>query len=193
MKAVLLDRDGVIVLNKAIDIRTPKDLELIPSAVEGLRRLCEAGIRLAICTNQPEVGRGAMRRAELDAVHEAMLSRLADQSIAIEFVLACTSSRKCPQRKPAAGMLLEALERLKVAPDEAAYVGDQADDLKAAFHARCGRVLVRTGLGARTAAEGWPGYVDPVLLCEDLVEAAACLRKFENSRQFAGPPGHALQ
>ena len=75
---------------------------------------------------------------------------------------------KCPRRKPSGGMLREALAHYHVAPADTPFVGDQADDLKAAFHAGCKRVLVRTGLGSKTLAEGLPQYLSPVAVHDDL-------------------------
>ena len=58
-------------------------------------------------------------------------------------------------------MLREALAHYGVAPADTPFVGDQADDLKAAFHAGCKRVLVRTGLGCKTLAKGLPKIFPP--------------------------------
>jgi len=66
MKLVLLDRDGVVVVNRSTNIKRPSDLTLINGASEGIRNLNEAGYTVAVCTNQPEVGRGAMSLAQLE-------------------------------------------------------------------------------------------------------------------------------
>ena len=64
--------------------------------------------------------------------------------------------RKTPRMKPAAGMLREALVGYGANPADTPFVGDQLDDLKAAFHAGCRRVLVRTGLGRKALEGGLP-------------------------------------
>ena len=156
MALFLLDRDGVVVVNRRDNIKTPADLELIAGAGRAIARLNQAGVTVAICTNQPEVGRGVMSRAALDAVHRALVDRLAAEGATIERVLVCTAQAKCPRLKPASGMLAEALARYGAAAAETPFVGDQADDLRAAFHAGCRRVLVRTGLGRKTLDEGIP-------------------------------------
>ena len=68
-------------------------------------------------------------------------------------------------------MLREALARYGAAAAHTPFVGDQADDLKAAFHAGCQRVLVRTGLGRKTLAKPLPVYVQPVVVFDDLAGA----------------------
>jgi D-glycero-D-manno-heptose 1,7-bisphosphate phosphatase len=168
---VLLDRDGVVLVNRKTNVKHPSEIELIPRAVDAVVRLNRAGCSVAICTNQPEVGRGAMTRAQLDAVHEALLALLARQGARVDVVLCCTGPCKSPWRKPSPGMLRDALHRYGVTGARTPYIGDQLDDLKAAFHAGCPPVLVRTGLGAKTLEQGWPSYVEPVLVADDLYDA----------------------
>ena len=86
-------------------------------------------------------------------------------------ILCCGYDHKCPRRKPSGGMLGQALARYRATPSETPFVGDQADDLKAAFHAGCKRVLVRTGLGRKTLEDGLPQYVSPVAVHDDLAAA----------------------
>ncbi|HEY6717251.1 MAG TPA: HAD-IIIA family hydrolase [Reyranella sp.] len=171
MPLFLLDRDGVVVVNRSTNITTAADLALIAGAARAIARLNGAGFKVAICTNQPEVARGALSKAELDAVHAALVKMLADEGATVDLVLSCTADVKCPRRKPACGMLAEALARHEAKAAETPFVGDQADDLRAAFHAGCKRVLVKTGLGRKTLAEGIPRYVMPVSVHDDLAGA----------------------
>ena len=140
MPLFLLDRDGVVVVNRKDNIKTPAGLKLIPGAAEAIARLNGAGVDVAICTNQPEVARGAMSHDELDAVHQALTAMLAAKGARIGRILCCTCDRKTPRMKPAAGMLREALANYGAAPTDTPFVGDQLADLKAAFHAGCPRV-----------------------------------------------------
>ena len=175
MRLCLLDRDGVVVVNRSDNIKRPEQLVLIDGAAEAIGQLNRAGVAVAICTNQPEVGRGAMTRAELDTVHAALEARLREHGASVDCIFSCTSIFKCPERKPALGMLLEALAAYGANPAETPFIGDQADDLQAAFHAGCLRVLVETGLGRKTLAKGLPGYVAPVAIYADLAEAVQAL------------------
>jgi D-glycero-D-manno-heptose 1,7-bisphosphate phosphatase len=68
----LLDRDGVVVINRKDNIKTPAGLTLIAGAAEAIAHLTATGYDVAICTNQPEVARGAMSHDELDRVHDAL-------------------------------------------------------------------------------------------------------------------------
>lgn len=168
MPLFLLDRDGVVVVNRKDNIKTPAGLKLIAGAAEALARLTAAGFDVAFCTNQPEVARGAMSHEELDAVHEALTAMLAAKGARVATVLCCTCECKTPRMKPSAGMLREALAHFGANAAGTPFVGDQVDDLKAAFHARCQRVLVRTGLGRKALEDGLPQYVEPVAVYDDL-------------------------
>jgi D-glycero-D-manno-heptose 1,7-bisphosphate phosphatase len=172
---VLLDRDGVVIVNRSTNIKHPRDIEFLPRAAKAIARLNAAGFAVAVCTNQPEVSRGAMSEAQLDAVHAALRAKLRDEGAIVDTILCCTDTCKSPLRKPADGMLCEALRRYGVPAADTPFVGDQPDDLKAAFHAGCPRVLVRTGLGRKTLEHGLPEYVEPILVVEDLWEAASLI------------------
>lgn len=167
----LLDRDGVVVVNRSDNIKTAAQLKLIPGAAEAIARLNQAGFDVAMCTNQPEVSRGAMSHAQLDAVHEALQQMLAARGAHVDAVLCCTCERKTPRLKPAPGLLIEALSRFGASAKDTPFVGDQVDDLKAAFHAGCPRVLVRTGLGRKALEHGLPAWVGPVAVYDDLAAA----------------------
>ena len=159
-RLVLLDRDGVIIVNRRTNIKRPQDIDLLPFAAEAIARLNRAGCRVAICTNQPEIARGVMTRDELDHVHEALQTMLARQGARLEMVFCCTKSCKNPWLKPSCGMLRDALRHYGAEAADTPFVGDQVDDLKAAFHAGCPRILVKTGLGRKALEAGIPQYVD---------------------------------
>jgi D-glycero-D-manno-heptose 1,7-bisphosphate phosphatase len=70
-------------------------------------------------------------------------------------------------------MLLEAMRRFGAKPADTPFVGDQKSDLEAAANAHCLPVLVRTGLGGRTEADGVPQAARPVAVHDDLAAFAA--------------------
>ncbi len=174
-KLVLLDRDGVVVVNRRTSVKRPEDLALLPGAAAAIRRLREAGCRVALCTNQPEVGRGTMSRDALDAVHGALQARLEEEGAALDAVFASTNARRDRWRKPRGDLLRAALDTFGAHAAETPFVGDQANDLRAAFHAGCRRVLVLTGLGRWTHRRKLPVYVDPVTVASDLGHVADLL------------------
>ena len=122
MPLFLLDRDGVVVVNRPTNVKKPDQLVLIPGAAEAIARLNGAGFDVAICTNQPEVARGVMTRAQLDDVHEGLRRMLAARGATVALVLCCTHDRKCPSMKPSGGMLRAALTRFGAAAAATPFV-----------------------------------------------------------------------
>ena len=137
----------------------------LPGSIAALNR---AGYKVAICTNQAEIGRGVLTVDQVRRIHDALTAMLRARGARIEHVFCCGTLAKSPFKKPAGGMLRDAMKRFGAVPRTTFFVGDQKADLQAAFHARCRAILVRTGMGAKTLAAGLPAYLQPV-------EAAAAL------------------
>ncbi len=90
--------------------------EALPGVPETLKRLREAGLKLAVATN--EVRQRAQR-----ALEEAGLLPLIHVVVGVDEV---------ENPKPAPDIILLACRRCEVPPSEAVYVGDQLEDLMAA-------------------------------------------------------------
>jgi D-glycero-D-manno-heptose 1,7-bisphosphate phosphatase len=171
MKLCLLDRDGVVVVNRPTNIKTPEEIELIEGAAEAIAALNRAGYKVAICTNQAEIGRGVATRDQVRRVHDALVAMLRERDATVERVFCCGTVAKSPFKKPGCGMLRDAMRAFGASAQTTFFVGDQKADLQAAFHARCRGILVRTGMGAKTLAEGLPAYLEPVEVADDLAAA----------------------
>ena len=76
-----------------------------------------------------------------------------------------------PLSRNLAAALRDAITTFGASPQTTFFVGDQKADLQAAYHARCRGILVRTGMGAKTLAEGLPTYLEPVEVAGDLAAA----------------------
>jgi len=174
---VLLDRDGVLNLDRPDSVKSPDELVLFPGAAEAVAKLNAAGIKAVVVTNQSVVGRGLIDEAMLAAIHEKLHAELAKKGARLDAVIVCTDhpERASERRKPGAGMLREALARFGVAPDRALVIGDALRDLEAAAAAGCPGVLVRTGKGRATEAEGIPARLGPLRVHDDLAGAVAAL------------------
>ena len=171
MKLCLLDRDGVVVVNRPTNIKTPADIELIAGVPDAIAALNRAGYKVALCTNQAEIGRGVLTTEQVRRVHDALVGMLRERGAEVERVLCCGTVAKSPFKKPASGMLRDAMRTFGASPRTTFFVGDQKADLQAAFHARCRGILVRTGMGAKTLAQGLPAYLEPVEVADDLADA----------------------
>jgi D-glycero-D-manno-heptose 1,7-bisphosphate phosphatase len=167
---ILLDRDGVLVEERENFVKHPGELAMIPGAAAALARLNHAGHTVAVCTNQSCVGRGIITQAMLDRIHDHLRDRLAEAGARIDALFACPDApwAATERRKPGPGMLREALARYRADPATTPMVGDTLGDMRAALAAGCRRVLLRTGHGARTLAEGMPTELAPIAVHADL-------------------------
>jgi D-glycero-D-manno-heptose 1,7-bisphosphate phosphatase len=68
-------------------------------------------------------------------------------------------------------MLREAMAKHGAAPADTVTIGDSLSDLQAAAAAGCRRILVRSGKGRATQAQGLPHDIMPVAVFEDLAAA----------------------
>ncbi len=171
---VLLDRDGVLVKDREDFIKSPEEMELLPFAGEALALLRGAGFKTALVTNQSVVGRGIITEAQLKHIHQVLRERIARDGGSLDTILYApdTPDKAGPRRKPKPGMLIEAMQKYHARPEHTPMVGDALRDLEAAAAAGCPRYLVQTGKGAQTLAARLPDHVAPVVICDDILDAA---------------------
>ena len=177
VEMVLLDRDGVLNQDRADYVKHPDEVVLIPGAAGAVARLNMAGIPAVVVTNQSAVGRGIIDDSALERIHERLRAALAERGARLDAILFCPDSpdRPSARRKPAPGMLREALARFGAAAQHAPMIGDSLRDLEAAAAVGCPRILVRTGKGRATEAASLPAQVRPVAVYDDLAAAVAAL------------------
>ncbi len=176
MKLVLLDRDGVINVDRPDSVKSRAEFVLLPGVIPALKRLNDASIPIVIVTNQAVVGRGELTTENLDDIHDHFKEILKKEGASIDKIYVCTSTDPHnPYRKPNPGLLLEALYHFQVKPHEAVLIGDALRDLEAASLIKCPRILVRTGKGKQTLMRGLPENVLPVAIFNDLYEAVSHL------------------
>jgi D-glycero-D-manno-heptose 1,7-bisphosphate phosphatase len=167
------------VLNREADggsyVIEPAEFFWLPGALEALAILRHAGIYLSVATNQSGVGRGLMTLAQLEAVHDRMRDEASRNQAALDAVLFCPHAPDdgCACRKPAPGLILEALARSGFEASQTLVVGDAERDLEAAARAGVKAVLVRTGKGRKTEAALRGSEVQ---VYEDLLEVARSIR-----------------
>lgn len=144
-KAVFLDRDGV--LNVCAPpheyIREWKDFRFLPGAVEGVRKLNEAGFLVLVVTNQRGVARGLMSLEDVNALHRRMLQELKRQGARIDGVYVCPHNEgECGCRKPKIGLFLQAEAEFCIGKSASWMVGDSWSDAEAGR--RYGVNVIRT-------------------------------------------------
>jgi len=169
--AVFLDRDGTII-EEVEYLADPKDVQLIPGAVEGLTLLQEAGFALIVVTNQSGIARGFYSEMEYEAVARKLADLLAVEGLRLDSTRFCPHhperSGDCPCRKPGTGMHRAATEDLGLDTTRSYFIGDRLRDLLPALELGGKGILVRTGYGSQEE-EGLPPAFQ---VADDLLQAA---------------------
>ncbi|MHB8573017.1 MAG: D-glycero-beta-D-manno-heptose 1,7-bisphosphate 7-phosphatase [Candidatus Dormibacteria bacterium] len=149
VKAVFLDRDGVINEHRDDYVRSLDQFTFIPGALEAIAALSQAGIQVVVVTNQSQVGRGITPRETVDAINDHMVREIERAGGRVAAVRTCyhTPDADCHCRKPRPGMLEDAADELGVDLSRSYLVGDAISDLRAGRAAGCHSALVRTGRG----------------------------------------------
>ena len=166
---VFLDRDGTLVRDLGYTHRID-DYLLLPGVVSGLRRILDAGYRLAVVTNQSGIGRGYFRAEQYAAFQAHLAGDLGRQGVRIEASYFCPHrpEAECQCRKPRPALLQRAERELGANLARSWVIGDSAVDVELALRGGCrGAVRVLTGKDEPL------GKVPPTLYCAaDFVEAA---------------------
>jgi D-glycero-D-manno-heptose 1,7-bisphosphate phosphatase len=171
--AVFLDRDGVI--NRALE-RDQKpyppsslaEFEILPGVAEACGRLKAAGFLLVVATNQPDVGRGTLRQATVEAIHAFMCSRLPIDRVEVCYHPGQGQS-DCDCRKPRPGMLRRAARDLDIDLERSWMIGDRWRDIDCGHAAGCRTIFIDRGYSEELRqkpdfrAPGLPEAVDIVL------------------------------
>lgn len=146
--AVFLDRDGTLIE----DVHYCKDPALVrplPGVIDSLRRLKDAGFRNVIITNQSAIGRGWMTIEQYQAVHERTLELLGTGLIDATYFCADSPEADSQHRKPAPGMVLDAIREHGIDPTTSWFVGDKKIDVLCGKNAGARSILVLCGRGTR--------------------------------------------
>jgi D-glycero-D-manno-heptose 1,7-bisphosphate phosphatase len=154
MRAIFLDRDGVLNENRADYVKSWQEFRWLPGAIEALAVLATQEAPIIVVTNQSMIGRGLVAPAGLDDIHRRMRREVAEYGGRIDAVYACphTPADACPCRKPLPGLLLRAAAEHQVTLAESVLVGDAFTDFQAAAAVAMPYIHVRSGLGPDEAA-----------------------------------------
>lgn len=176
--ALFLDRDGVIIENRASYVRSWDDVEFLPGALQALAALHSSPYAIVIVTNQSAVGRGIITLAESEAINRGVLDVIEKNGGRVDGVFVCPHAPgdNCQCRKPKPGLLLQAADALDLDLSQSVMVGDAVSDLLAGQSAGIRRTfLVKTGRGAAQAELPEAAHLQPFQICDSLLDVVACV------------------
>lgn len=137
---VLLDRDGVLNEDRGW-VHSADEFAWLPGAVEGVKWLNDSGCLAVVVTNQAGIARGLYTEDEYLAFEGWIAEQLAERGAHLDAVYHCPHhptagttelTRECDCRKPAPGLVLQALADFDTRPERAVFVGDKDSDMQAA-------------------------------------------------------------
>ncbi|WP_115719121.1 D-glycero-beta-D-manno-heptose 1,7-bisphosphate 7-phosphatase [Gallaecimonas mangrovi] len=152
--ALFLDRDGVINVDHGY-VSKIDDFEFIDGVFDTCIAFKNAGYAVVVITNQSGIARGMYTEQDFQQLTQWMDWNFEDHGVLLDGVYYCPHHAEkgigqykvdCSCRKPKPGMILEAKADLDIDLATSIFVGDKADDMRAAGAAGVGTsVLVKTG------------------------------------------------
>jgi D-glycero-D-manno-heptose 1,7-bisphosphate phosphatase len=191
MKAVFLDRDGVI--NELIYhqehgiIDSPSTVEqfrLFPGVGEAISKIQEMDYKVILVSNQPGIAKGHLSWETFDKIRQRMIDMLGIEGVSLDGEYYCLHHPEakvenlkinCTCRKPKPGLLLQAARERDIDLAQSWMIGDGLTDIIAGDLAG-----TRTALIGKVKCELCKlmeeSDVKPDMVCTNLLEASRMVR-----------------
>jgi len=176
-KAIFLDRDGVVTIEKGF-VCDEKDLEIYDFTFEAIKLINRSEYLGIIVTNQSAVGRNLCTIEDIEKVHKRLETELGKSDAYFDGIYYCPHypviendvkknefNIKCDCRKPEPGLIIRASKEKNIDLTNSYMIGDSERDIQAGKNAGCITVGVMTGYGLRQSK------VKPDYFFSDLLEA----------------------
>ena len=149
--AVFVDRDGTLI-HDADYCSDPKKVCVLDGVPEALLRLKEHGYKIIVITNQSGIGRGFFTLEQYRAVEAEVSRQLGANLIDATYFCPDVPGRPSQCRKPAPGMILDALRDHNLNLARSFFVGDKEIDVECGRNAGVRTIRVQTGFDRDTTA-----------------------------------------
>ena len=183
-KCVFVDRDGT--LNKYVGLLTSAAaFQLEDMVPEAINLAHKKGYLVVVITNQPVIARNLCSFDDLSQIHNMMETELGNHGAFVDDIKFCPhhpdagypEERKeykihCNCRKPATGMIDEALEQFNICKDSSYMIGDTTTDIQTGKNAGLKTILVQTGEAGKDAKYN----VHPDYVAKNLLDAMKILK-----------------
>ena len=134
MKAIFLDRDGVI--NKKMPehdhVKSWNEFSFLPDSKEALKNLAGLDYVIIIITNQRAIKEGTLTINGLALIHKKMKTEIKEAGGRIDAVYYCPHGyNECECRKPGSELFLKAQEKFNLNFNGSWMIGDSKTDIEA--------------------------------------------------------------
>ncbi|MGL4392610.1 MAG: D-glycero-alpha-D-manno-heptose-1,7-bisphosphate 7-phosphatase [Fusobacteriaceae bacterium] len=153
MKAIFLDRDGTINVEKDYLYKI-EDFEFETGALDALKIFKDLDYIVIVVTNQSGISRGYYSEEDLKKLNNYMIEKVKTNGGEISGYYFCPHLKNCDCRKPSPKMILDGIKDFGINEIKKSFiVGDKISDLEAGKSAGIIPVLVKTGYGKNTLTE----------------------------------------
>lgn len=152
MKAVFLDRDGVINFERGYTHRL-EDFVILPDLIEVLQLLQQKGYLLIVVSNQSGIAKGLYKQSEVEILHKFMLDEFTKNGIKLSEIYYCVHHpdvSKCICRKPDSLFVEKGLARFNIDAKKSYFIGDKERDTEAAEKAGVKGILIEANISLKT-------------------------------------------
>ena len=136
MKAVFLDRDGVIINNaNHYYIYRKKDVQFVDGIFENLQQLKNKGFSFFIVSNQGGIAKKQYSHQDVATVHQFLRQEFNKYGITFLDIYYCPhhdSVEPCLCRKPSSLMIEKLIAKYEIDPENSYLIGDSQTDIQAA-------------------------------------------------------------
>ncbi len=172
IRAVFLDRDGTININKPEYVHKVEDFEFVPGALSALKELSCTDYKIIIVTNQSGIGRGYFTEQDLKKLHQWLLGQFKKEKIRIDKIYYCPHApdQGCHCRKPKTGMIEKAVRDFGMNLSKSWIIGDDEKDVVLGREVNLKTIFIGKKINA--TAKSKPHY-----LAKNLKEAVKIILK----------------
>jgi D-glycero-D-manno-heptose 1,7-bisphosphate phosphatase len=137
-KAVFLDRDGILILERGDYSWLLEHCVLVDGITEPLLEFQQKGYLLIVISNQGGIGKGLYSKADADYLHLHLKRVLLSRGIELTDIYYCPhhpTETQCICRKPDSLLLEKAMARYNIDPAKSYFIGDAIRDEEAGVKA----------------------------------------------------------
>jgi len=180
-RAIFLDRDGVLIHNRAKYIRTWDDVKIYPFTFQAISALAKLQYKIIVLTNQSAIGRGLVNTRTIHDINQQLENKIQANGGRIDRFYLCPHAPqdRCECRKPRPGLVFQAQNDYDIDLENSWLIGDAYSDIQAGVNSGIKNlILVQTGRGKKQLKNFWK-ELDSInyLWTKNLWEAIKLIKK----------------
>jgi D-glycero-D-manno-heptose 1,7-bisphosphate phosphatase len=143
-KAVFLDRDGIINVERGDYVWLLEDFKIVPGIIDVLTELKRQGFLLVVVTNQAGIAKGRYTKEQMQKCHDYFQKESGNIIDHFYYASGHPSVSESLMRKPDSLMWEKAMAKFDIDPKQSWMVGDKERDLVPAkkFEIKSVRVFI---------------------------------------------------